>query len=274
VSLRWVLEQTELIKILRFRFDVDRFYRPLDEAIPSVPADLRDVANAFRENLRSVLVTVGLPSQLLQATKQALPQLENLTVDDLTGALLDPALLSPTAELVRGGTVLTWTALEVLATDLFIQLLNLVPDLSVELMKDERIKKRFQLQKVPLETIDNFGFDLSKKMGLVFTHQQTIDSAQVMREVFAVLFPESEALRALLQNDRLWLLYHRRNLIVHHRALVDEAYLASTGERLELGSQLDVTLADVITDLELIKSAGIEMLRAVPARLSLVPPVA
>ena len=43
---------------------------------------------------------------------------------------------------------------------------------------------------------------------------------QILREVFDVIFPTNNQLRALLLSTELWLLYQRRNLIVHRLGIV------------------------------------------------------
>lgn len=191
-------------------------------------------------------------------------------VGKITDSMMDDLFLRAASELLRQGSVLSWAALEVFSTDLFVQLLNLVPDLSINLLDDERTNKRFQLRNVALRTVHDFGYDLSKKMGNLFVQRQSIGSTEVMRDVFDVLCPESRPLRTLLQHDRLWLLNQRRNLIVHKRAVVDHFYLAATGEQLALGSTVEITPSDIEVDLHLVRDVGIELLTALPARLTIV----
>lgn len=266
------MHQAALNQFLRFQIDEEALYRPLDEIAPTTPTTFLGSLTAFRDNLQSVVSTVILPAKITSVALEKLAaRVHNLTSEQALAELADPALAEPASEQLRQGTVATWTALEVLASDLFVQLLNLIPDLAVNLMNDERTKGRFQLRNVPLETLNKFGYDVSGKMGALLVEKHAIDSAPVIRDVFDVFAPESEPLRLLLLNDRLWLLNQRRNLIVHRKAVVDEFYRSSTGENVPLNSKLDITLVDIQTDLELVRNIGVEMLRALPLRLRLVP---
>ena len=166
---------------------------------------------------------------------------------------------------------MTWTALEVLANDLFVVLLNFQPDLAVNLMSEDKTRKRFELKNIPLEILTKYGYDISKNMGNLFNGRQAIDSTQIIRDVFRVLVPESQPLRALLDAERLWILYHRRNLIVHRKAVIDNLYLSNTSDAVTLNSKLEITTADIQLDLELVRNIGIELLKALSARLRIIP---
>jgi phage tail protein X len=212
-----------------------------------------------------VVATISVPARIFLALAR-----EN---EEEAFARIDASsFVKPVGELLRQGSVLAWTALEVLANDLFIQLLNAVPDLSTNLM-EARTGNRFQLKRIPLEDLARFGFNLSDKMGALLADKQPLDSTAIIREVFEVLFPDSAELRTVLQNDRLWILYQNRNLILHRSGVIDKTYIANTGIAPALeGRQLNVMLRDVEDDLRLVRDVGIAMLQAAPSRLEIVPP--
>ena len=72
-----------------------------------------------------------------------------------------------------------------------------------------------------------------------------------------------EQLDSLRGHRRLWLLFQRRNLIVHRRGIVDHQYNEKTGETLSLGSQLWPAPYDVENYLEAAAISGAHMLSEV-----------
>ncbi len=106
-------------------------------------------------------------------------------------------------------------------------------------------------------------------MGTVFSQKQPIDSASTIRDVFGALSPRADTLRGMLEKDRFWLLNRRRNLILHRRAVVDETYLSNTGDRVELGSRLEIDVTDIQTDLELVRDTGMSSSEPFQALLEL-----
>jgi hypothetical protein len=266
------VNQPAFTEFIAFEFGEKVFYQPLDEIIASTHNIFANTAAAFRNNLQSVISTVFLPAKVVSVTLHKFADLlRNPTHQQFVRDLADPALFEPASELLRQGTVLTWTALEVLANDLFIVLLNFQPDLAVNLMSEEKTRRRFDLKNIPLETLARYEYDVSRKMGDLFNDKQPIDNTQTIREVFRVLLPESQPLRELLNAERLWRLYHRRNLIVHRKAIIDNFYLSNTSDAAPLNSTLDVTITDIQVDLELVRNIGIELLRALSARLRIIP---
>ncbi len=108
---------------------------------------------------------------------------------------------------------------------------------------------------------EEFGYDLSVRMGEVLTVNCKLDDIQAIREVFDVIFPNNGKLRSLLLSTDLWVLYQRRNLIVHRRGIVDRAYLANTGEELELGAELFISAGKLEDYLLLVRDVGTELLK-------------
>jgi hypothetical protein len=265
------VDAPSLKRFLAFQIDWSAFSGDLEEITNSSPTIFRQPGGAFVENLRAVVLSISLPAQLISRVQQGLSAHSGLVnFERIMQNVIDDGFFHAATELLRQGTVLTWSALEVLCNDLFVQLLNFLPDLSLNLLEDEKAGKRFSLKSIPIKTVHDFGYDLSKKTGILFTQRQSISSTEVMRDVFDVLCSESQELRNLLLQDRLWLLNQRRNLIVHKRAVVDEFYLSVTGEKTPLGSALEITVTDIETDLQLVRNVGIELLKALPARLKII----
>lgn len=170
---------------------------------------------------------------------------------DLENLLEDAEMRQSAAELMRQAEVLAWSTLEVLANDLLVELLNKKPQLTEALLKDERTKKRFQTKDIS-SSLSAYGYDLSGHMGDALTATMKIDDVEAMRSIYDVLMPNNRYLRALLGDAELWKLNQRRNVILHRRSVVDDAYLKNTGDSLTLGSELKVTPAQFRKDLKLV----------------------
>lgn len=165
------------------------------------------------------------------------------------------------SELLRQSTVLLWGAIEMLAKDLFVAMLNQRPGLTRRLLDDERTKRRIQL-KDPIRLFEEFGYDLSIHMGEALIASCKLEDIQAIREVFDVIFPNNDGLRSLLVSDRLWVLYQRRNLIVHRRGVVDRAYVSNTGEDIELGAELFISTKKLEEDLVMVRDIGTDLLKS------------
>lgn len=88
-----------------------------------------------------------------------------------------------------------------------------------------------------------------------------------MKVVYRVIAPSDQELMKALGNRELWILNQRRNLIVHRRAIVDEQYLANTGESLQAGQEIVITPQDLDRYLSVTRDAGIELIRAATGRM-------
>lgn len=185
-----------------------------------------------------------------QAAVEALISLKGLlggeTIQTAARTLLDQSL------------VLTWVAFEALSSALFVTMLNAAPHLTTSLLRNEKSKKRFQVRDL-LRVIEGHGFDLSNKMGDVLTTLGHLDDLETIKAVFEALMPENNGLRDALSRPELWVLYQRRNLIVHRGGIVDRHFLEKTGETLQLGTKLIVTSDEVYKYLTLVRDAGIEL---------------
>ena len=90
-------------------------------------------------------------------------------IDDVLGRLLalkdDPASLAAARELTRQGVVLTWSAIEVLARDAFVCLLDLKPRLSDRLLAEPVNRKGFAAERIDWATLASYDYNLSSHMG-------------------------------------------------------------------------------------------------------------
>jgi hypothetical protein len=180
-------------------------------------------------------------------------------------ALIDeePNALTAARELARQGIVLIWSAFEVLARDIFVDLLNCKPGLVERLLTHSESRRRFTVEKVDLATLLTYNFDLSSNLGTLLSQRSDLDDIQTIREAYSALYPRAEQLNRALANDELWHLFQKRNLIVHRRGIVDRQYIEKTGSKLSLGSPLWISPSEVRQTLSAVVAAGGALIREV-----------
>lgn len=171
--------------------------------------------------------------------------------------------LATARELTRQGIVLMWSAFEVLARDIFVRLLNEKPQLSERLFAHPSTRKRFSGEKVDWQTLASYSYDLSSSMGALLVQRADLDDIQTIRETYGALFPDAAEMARTLADERLWILFQKRNLIVHRRGIVDRQYLDKTGAPQPVGTQLVVTPGDVESLLAAVLLAGEQIIDVV-----------
>jgi hypothetical protein len=162
---------------------------------------------------------------------------------------------------LRQCTVLTWSAFEVLATDLFCLLANRDPRIAALLMKNDRTRKLYQ-QRDLVSALEEHGYDLSHTMGDILLSQCRLDDLDTIRTLYDVLFPRHESLRQALADDRLWRLNKTRNLIVHRAGIADQQFRKATGIDIPIGQHLTIHPKEFEANLVLVARVGVELLNA------------
>jgi hypothetical protein len=192
-------------------------------------------------------------------------------VDDILARLLslaeEPASLAAAQELTRQGVVLTWSAFEVLARDLFVCLLNEKPALSNQLLATPFNRKRFSAERIDWSTLAGYDFDLSSRIGSYLISKADLTNIASIREIYSALFPDAVDLQKKLADRRLWMLHQKRNTIVHKRGVVDQQYLSSTGDNRAIGSILVVEPKEIELLLDAVLGVGTELTRQVALAL-------
>jgi len=175
----------------------------------------------------------------------------------------EPEALAAARELTRQGIVLTWSAIEVLARDAFVYLLNSKPQLTETLLADQFNRRRFATDRIEWQTLASYGFDLSANLGSYLISKADLSNVPAIRAAYSALFPGSTELRTCLADERLWHLSQKRHLIVHRRGIVDEAFIGATGTNLKVGDVLWASPAEVEEALEAAMALGIELVEQV-----------
>lgn len=187
-----------------------------------------------------------------------------IVVDDVLARLKELSdeseSLAAARELTRQGVVLVWSALEVLARDSFVFLLNRHSILAEQLLAEQTNRKRFSVDRIDWQTLAGYGYDLSENLGTFLISKADLTSVPAIRDVYGALFPKATELGRKLADRRLWNLCQKRNLIVHRRGIVDQQYLTSTGDSLPLGSDLSVPPSEIEDLLEAGLDIGTEII--------------
>ena len=116
--------------------------------------------------------------------------------DDVLDRLLwlknDSESLAATRELTRQGIVLTWSAVEVLARDAFVYLLDNKPAYAELLLADPANRKRFSAERVEWQTLATYGYNLSSSLGSYLISKADLKSVLAIRGAYGALFPEAD----------------------------------------------------------------------------------
>jgi hypothetical protein len=164
-------------------------------------------------------------------------------------------------DLLREGLVLAWCAIEVLVSDVVRLLLNSRPKLIRRLRDNEDAKRLFKVA-WSIELLEEYGFDVSSKLGDIFLDQFSLDSLHRIKAVCSALFPAESVLRTILGNRNLLLLNRRRNLIVHRRGIVDAEYQKLASDGLQIGDKIVSTAPEIEAAVILACECGIALLNA------------
>lgn len=128
---------------------------------------------------------------------------QNALIRDTCGFLLASlkhGLELAAQELLQQGLVLLWSAFEVLCRDTFETLLNQDPAKARALIGDPTTRKRFEAERLPLDTLAQYGFGLSTKLGTVLVGQQDFSDLRTAKAVYSVLYPGCSDLNQALSH--------------------------------------------------------------------------
>lgn len=246
---------------------IDRHYQRIHtaERIRSLNLGRKRTEDLKSLEARRVRVAREKADELLVAFLKSNEGRDNVISDTcafLIRAIKNEAFALAASELILQGVVLSWGAFEVLSRDCFIIHLNQRPS-AIELLTNDPIaKRRFELGKVPIEVLASHGYDLSKNMGTILAEQQDLSDLNSIKAIYEALFPSDSKLKTALDIKDLRILSLRRNLVVHRRGIVDEAYIRQTGCSQKTGERLIVTPDDLYRHIETIIKVGNSIITA------------
>jgi hypothetical protein len=185
-----------------------------------------------------------------------------LDICDFLNKMLKRDELKLAAEnLIQQSVILYWSGFEILFRDMFELELNLNPSKAALLAEGVSTRKRFEVERFPLDVLIKYGFNISDKVGTLLVDQQDFGDLPSIKSVYSVLFPSCPGLTNCLNRPDLWLLYQRRHLFVHRRGTVDQTYLDNTSDVVPLGSTLEVSPKDFEEHFKAVLDAGEALFR-------------
>lgn len=194
----------------------------------------------------------GKLSRAPKGLMDAANTLEAFTEEDAAGSF---------AQLLYQTLVMIWGSLEILFSDAVKAQLNAQPQLAIRLATQEPARKHFS-RTVSMEALASQGFDVKEAMGDIVLGERLLDSLPIIRDAATALFPGNADIHHQLAKPALWLLWQRRNLIVHRRGVVDANYLQRTGDKEAVLHSPLVISGEYIHDVcDLCRDTGIALLR-------------
>jgi hypothetical protein len=147
--------------------------------------------------------------------------------------------------LYRAGVSESWTALECLATDLWVTSLNEEPTTlaqtaisAVETQEPAELTSKH----IPVGLAARYGFDLRHCLGTVLKSKFDFTGVSGIQKAYKVFVPNDEFIQKVLAQPELGELEATRHVIVHRAGRVDEEYRRRTGSHLPIGQVLTFTL--------------------------------
>lgn len=215
------------------------------------------------ERIRSLKTDYGEQSYITTAKSRMKEELSNPdthrrigleSLDRLSALLTSSEEFANTAdELLRQVLVMSWCAFEVLASDLIAALTTHLPALALPILRSKKVQ-------ISPDMLERYGFDLSLSMGKILSEAMKMDSLGAIRNIYAITL-SSDKLNIGLADNSLWLIFQRRNLIVHRRGIVDLHYLSKTSDTLAVGEAITIQSDDAEAALETVREVGLTMIQ-------------
>jgi hypothetical protein len=191
---------------------------------------------------------------------------QNMVVDKLHSLLISDDLSNASHELLLETMVMLWGAFEVFVTDTIKVLINSSPGIAVRLVTGEKTKKHFPSKGIPIEVLADRNFNVGSTMGNILFDERHFDSFPIIKDVLMSVFLEDNDLCQVLSRPELWLLSQRRHVIVHRRGVVDASYISKTGDKVGIGTRLQVASDYIYKSFDEIRDVAISILRLASSR--------
>lgn len=212
---------------------------------------------------RIELMDADLRNKIEEINSSRIPQLRQKAQYKAKEAITHPEIAPGVYDLFFYSLLLTWSAIEVVANDTFITVLNNRGKLAQRIFDEKASQKHFQAFKVDIEVLVENDFNLQNRMGKLLARSAPLDSTEDIKKVFSALFPNHSVLLSAISSGELRTLYLQRNLIAHCRGIVDEHYIARSGRtETPLGERLKVGVTEIQNAMVVAKQFGSALLSA------------
>lgn len=226
ISLPFNLTQSSVLK-RRFQ----QFH--LAELIRGTKTPKRDEKESLEIANKKFEKELGNKDEIKSMTEATLQELRQLINNEDMKPALD--------EILRQGTVMTWSAFEVFFKNFITQLLNDKPELIIELVNNSKTSSKFQLKKIDLLELAEFNFNVSESIGTIFFENINFSNLSIIRDILSVVFPNNDLLRKYISESNMWNLNQGRHCIVHNFGNIDSDYINNTVSKAKIGTKLVVT---------------------------------
>lgn len=226
ISLPFNLTQSSVLKRRLQQFH-------LAELIRGTKTPKRDEKESLEIANKKFEKELGNKDEIKSMTEATLQELRQLINNENMKPALD--------EILRQGTVLTWSAFEVFFKNFITQLLNDKPELIIELVNNSKTSSKFQLKKIDLLKLAEFNFNVSESIGTIFFENINFSNLSIIRDILSVVFPNNDLLRKYISESNMWNLNQGRHCIVHNFGNIDSDYINNTVSKAKIGTKLVVT---------------------------------
>lgn len=226
ISLPFNLTQSSVLKRRLQQFH-------LAELIRGTKTPKRDEKESLEIANKKFEKELGNKDEIKSMTEATLQELRQLINNEDMKPALD--------EILRQGTVLTWSAFEVFFKNFITQLLNDKPELIIELVNNSKTSSKFQLKKIDLLKLAEFNFNVSESIGTIFFENINFSNLSIIRDILSVVFPNNDLLRKYISESNMWNLNQGRHCIVHNFGNIDSDYINNTVSKAKIGTKLVVT---------------------------------
>jgi hypothetical protein len=138
---------------------------------------------------------------------------------------------------------MTWSCTESLLREFFRISLNQNPQLANAVIESQESGKYWKKNGITAEVLKAYGYNVSTHMGDVLLEINPMISFGAICAGYKVVCHENESVHKAISSKSFYRLYKLRNLIAHRSGVVDQEFVASTGETAKLGAKFDVSPA-------------------------------
>jgi hypothetical protein len=190
-------------------------------------------------------------------------ELRDATLNRMKAVVFDGQTSRAAAELLAQTVVMLWATFEVLFSDIVRCKLNSDPKLALKLISQDPARRHFS-RTIGIDALAEQAFNVQASMGDVLLGERSLDSLPLMKDVASVFFPANAVIHKHFADQSFWILWQRRNLIVHRRGQVDQRYVATTGDVVRPGTRLDIRASYVESVAEVVRDTAIAVQQSHP----------
>ena len=157
-----------------------------------------------------------------------------------------------------------WSAVESLASDVWICAVNLRPDLfAARVLRDfsEALPEGMSSRSIPLGIAARYKFDLRRCIGDIIGKRIDFTNLDDIRKAYKSAFELDDEGTQLLQSEKLKHLVLIRNLIAHRNGVIDDQFKLKTKSAEEVGEELTITDEIAANFAVLVEKVGLHLLR-------------